>query len=93
MRFLRRLTGDSGTAAGSSATPAEPGASVASASGSTPPSTRDDEAERERDLLRAESARLADDLLARQLRYAGRSWTPPAQGGPRRADDGGADEA
>ncbi len=37
--------------------------------------------------MRAEAERLSDDLLARQMRYADRSWTPPAQGGPRRADD------
>jgi hypothetical protein len=46
-----------------------------------------DEAARERDLLRADAARLDNDLLQRQLRYADRSWTPPAQGGTRRADD------
>jgi hypothetical protein len=40
----------------------------------------------ERDLLRAESARL-DELQQRQLRYADRAWTPPAQGGERRSDD------
>jgi hypothetical protein len=50
-------------------------------------SPADDEAARERELLRAEAERLSDDLIARQMRYADRSWTPPAQGGPRRADD------
>ena len=45
-----------------------------------------DEAERERALLREDAQRLSDDLLARQLRYADRSWTPPAQGGSQRAD-------
>ena len=39
-------------------------------------------------LLREEALRLNDDLIQRQLRYADRSWTPPAQGGSRRADDG-----
>jgi len=47
----------------------------------------DDEADRNRELLREESRRLEDALLQRQMRYADRSWTPPAQGGPRRADD------
>ena len=46
-----------------------------------------DEAERERELLLAEARRLDDDLIQRQLRYADRSWTPPPQGGVRRADD------
>ncbi len=47
----------------------------------------DDEAARDRELMREEARRLDDDLLQRQLRYADRSWTPPAQGGERRADD------
>jgi hypothetical protein len=46
-----------------------------------------DEAARERELLLAEARRLDDDLIQRQLRYADRSWTPPPQGGERRADD------
>ena len=46
-----------------------------------------DEAEREHELLLAEARRLDDDLIQRQLRYADRSWTPPPQGGVRRADD------
>lgn len=46
-----------------------------------------DEQARERELLLEEARRLDDDLIQRQLRYADRSWTPPAQGGPRRADD------
>ncbi len=46
-----------------------------------------DDAERDRRLLRAEAERTSDDLTARQIRYADRKWTPPAQGGPRRADD------
>lgn len=28
-----------------------------------------------------------DELTRRQLRYASYSWTPPAEGGERRADD------
>ena len=54
-----------------------------------PPSVDDVEtAERdhEREVLRAESERL-DELRQRQLRYAAHAWTPPPQGGERRADD------
>ena len=47
-----------------------------------------DEIERDRVLLREEALRLNDDLIQRQLRYADRRWTPPAQGGTRRAEDG-----
>ena len=50
-------------------------------------STPADDAARDRELLLADAARLNDELLQRQLRYADRSWTPPAQGGTRRADD------
>ena len=46
-----------------------------------------DEAERERELLRGDPAQTSDELIQRQLRYADRAWTPPAQGGTRRADD------
>ena len=28
-----------------------------------------------------------DELIQRQMRYASYAWTPPAQGGERRADD------
>jgi hypothetical protein len=47
-----------------------------------------DEAERahELELARQEAARL-DDLQQRQLRYASYAWTPPPQGGEKRADD------
>lgn len=63
--------------------------------GGEPPATQSaddalsaaDEAARERELLLAEARRLDDDLIQRQLRYADRAWTPPAQGGERRADD------
>ena len=48
----------------------------------------DAEAARELDLLRADAARLNDPLLQRQLRFADRSWTPPAEGGSRRAGEG-----
>jgi hypothetical protein len=48
--------------------------------------TDDDERALELELARSEQARL-DDLQQRQLRYAHHAWTPPAQGGERRADD------
>jgi len=44
------------------------------------------ELEHEREIMRAESERL-DELRQRQLRYSDHAWTPPAQGGERRADD------
>ena len=73
MGFLRRLLG------GGSAPPDEDPVSAAEAA--------EDEQARERELLRAEAERLADPLIQRQLRYADRAWSPPAQGGERRADD------
>jgi len=47
-----------------------------------------DRAEREHELevLREDQARL-DELAQRQLKYAQYAWTPPPQGGERRADD------
>lgn len=45
-----------------------------------------DERAYERELADFEQHRL-DPLRDRQLRYADRSWTPPAQGGDRRSDD------
>jgi hypothetical protein len=47
-----------------------------------------EERARELELLRTEQARF-DELRQRQLRYADRAWTPPPQGGERRADDRG----
>lgn len=77
MTFLRRLLGGGDPpAAGSVERPEAP----------------DDEAARDRELLRAEAMRLDDELIQRQLRYADRVWTPPPQGGTRRADDAGAPE-
>ncbi|MCJ7709537.1 MAG: hypothetical protein MUQ32_01775 [Chloroflexi bacterium] len=79
MGFLRRMLGgakaddDAGDSAGS---PGKPGDAAL------------DEVERDRELLRAEAHRLDNDLIQRQLRYADRAWTPPAQGGTRRAEDG-----
>ena len=73
MSFLRRILGaGSGNDAAAPADPVEPDL---------------DDAQRERQLLRDEAERTSNELMARQLRYAGRSWTPPAQGGERRADD------
>jgi hypothetical protein len=76
MSFLRRLLG---------------GEEGAEAKNGTEPAidpVDDAEAERihERELARSESERL-DELRLRQLRYADKAWTPPAQGGERRADD------
>ena len=71
--FLRRLLGGSGP--DEQAPERTPGELVA------------DEQERDRELLRAEADRMDDDFIQRQLRYADRKWTPPAQGGTRRADD------
>jgi hypothetical protein len=71
MSFLKRMFGGTET-------PATPPADDA-------PSAA--EAARERELLLAETRRLDDDLIQRQLRYSDRSWTPPPQGGERRADD------
>jgi hypothetical protein len=81
MGFLKRLFGG-----GEAAVDDEPGQASASAP-STRPSALDDEQARDRQLLREEAERLSDDLIQRQMRYADRSWTPPAQGGTRRADD------
>ena len=80
MSFLRRLFGGGAPATASDAT---------SASEDAPDDGLDaDEAEQqhERELLRAEAERL-DPLRQRLLRYADRAWTPPNQGGERRADD------
>ena len=76
MSFLRRLLG--GDRAREPARAAEPPASGAEV----------EEAERdhERQVMREEAERL-DELQQRQLRYAQHAWTPPAQGGDRRADD------
>ena len=76
MSFLRRMFGGGADAAdGTARAPLDPAEAAA------------EEAEHERALLREEAVRLSDELLARQMRYADRAWTPPAQGGSRRADD------
>ncbi|MEW6224592.1 MAG: hypothetical protein AB1627_08165 [Chloroflexota bacterium] len=95
MGFLRRLLGGDREPAGDGGRePAgDGGREPASTEPTTAPSaglsTVDDEAARDRDLLRAEAERLDDDLLQRQLRYADRAWTPPRQGGERRAGEEG----
>jgi hypothetical protein len=80
MSFLRRLLGGDERPTNGAAPPAGP----ADEENALDPI----EAERahERDLMRAENERL-DELRRRQLKYADRAWTPPAQGGERRADD------
>jgi hypothetical protein len=85
MAFLRRLLGGTGRA-----TEDEAPAGPAGNEGAQP----EDEAAREREILRAEAKRLDDELIQRQLRYADRSWVPPRQGGERRAGEGegGGDE-
>ena len=82
MGFLRRLMG-------AGEPPDEPEAGAES--GPDPGPIADEQA-RDRELLLEEARRLDDDLIQRQLRYADRAWTPPPQGGPRRADDTGSDE-
>ncbi|HKG56976.1 MAG TPA: hypothetical protein VKA85_07000 [Candidatus Limnocylindrales bacterium] len=82
MSFLRRLLG--GQPASTNGTGKSPPA--APAAPADPAAAEDEERAYELDLLREEARRL-DDLQQRQLRYADRSWTPPAQGGERRADD------
>jgi hypothetical protein len=84
MSFLKRLFG--GGDEGATSAPAPP---------NDPAVAQDEENARDRELMREEAQRLDDDLIQRQLRYADRAWTPPAQGGTRRADDAegdGADE-
>jgi hypothetical protein len=49
-------------------------------------SPEDEERQYELDLAREEARRLGE-LQQRQLRYSNYSWTPPPQGGERRADD------
>lgn len=77
MGFLRRLLGGS--------EPAPP----APAKALDETDIEADERAHELEVLREDQARL-DELAQRQLRYADYAWTPPAQGGERRADDGDA---
>jgi hypothetical protein len=74
MSFLKRLFGG------------DPGPTEPSAPPSTPAEVEADERGYELDLARSEQDRLTD-LQQRQLKYSDYAWTPPAQGGTRRADD------
>jgi len=88
MGFLRRLLGGADPDAKPHAMPAdEPADGTA-----TVAPVDSDAAERayEATLMRDEQERL-DELVRRQLRYADYAWQPPAEGGPRRADDGDGD--
>lgn len=78
MGFLRRLLGGD--------TPEGRSGDGDDTTGSGTPGP-EDEATHDRELLRQEAERLQGELLQRQLRYADRSWTPPPQGGTRRAGD------
>ncbi len=84
MSFLRRMLGsrESSDGDGSGDRTATPASGDLDA----------DERAYELELLRAEQERL-DELRLRQLRYADRAWTPPSQGGERRADDAEGTEA
>jgi hypothetical protein len=90
MSFLRRILGGGPSPADAPDDPAPDAGSVPPADAGAVPAA-DAEAARERELLLDEARRLDDDLIQRQLRYAGLAWTPPAQGGTRRADDEDAD--
>ena len=84
MGFLRRLLGGTGSddrasVEGGAAAPVDDATIEA------------DERARELELARFDQER-SNDLIRRQQQYADRSWTPPAQGGDRRADDGDAAE-
>jgi len=80
MSFLRRLLGggEGGETNGAAAEPPQ-----------RPPTAMElEEAERQYELdLAREEARRLSDLQQRQLKYSDRAWTPPRQGGERRADD------
>jgi hypothetical protein len=89
MSFLRRLLG--GAPGDERETTAHADADADAAEPSDAPGLEAEERARELELLRSEQARF-DELRQRQLRYAGRAWTPPAQGGERRADDAGGGE-
>lgn len=103
MGFLRRILGGREPEPAAPATPDEVAHDRATAdeapdevahgeaaAGGAGPVVDEAERARERELQRADAARLEDELLQRQLRYADRSWTPPRQGGERRSEDGDA---
>ena len=96
MSFLRRVLGGDASSGDAQGGPAgDAGADHEDTTNAGPATAEADEAARERDLLREEARRTSSELLARQLRYADLKWTPPAQGGTRRADDrpGDADDS
>jgi hypothetical protein len=81
MGFLRRFLGSN------QAPDADSAADGVDGAGTPEPSDPDDEERaHELELARFEQAR-SDDLIRRQQLYADRSWTPPAQGSDRRAED------
>jgi hypothetical protein len=85
MGFLRRLLGGDGRDGRDGTADADAGA----ADRHEPRTAAELDAEErahELELARFEAER-TDDLVLRQQRYADRSWTPPAQGGERRAED------
>jgi hypothetical protein len=95
--FLRRVLGGGSRRTGSDRDAGPDGSGADGADGTDGSDGGDkadavgpDEAERARELelLRAEQTR-HDELTERQLRYARHAWTPPRQGGERRADDKG----
>ena len=84
MGFLRRFLGGDRESAPSVDDAAPDGDETAEPAEPVDPD--DEERAHELELARFEQAR-SDDLMRRQQRYADRSWTPPAQGGERRAED------
>ena len=74
MGFFKRLFGG------------DPGRTEPSAPPATPAEVEADERAYELEIARSEQDRLTD-LQQRQLKYSDYAWTPPAQGGTRRADD------
>jgi hypothetical protein len=81
MKTFRRLLGGGAEPNGEHTT-----AMPTSTSAADSASPNDEERQYELELAREEARRL-DELQQRQLRYTNYSWTPPAQGGERRADD------
>jgi hypothetical protein len=84
--FLRRLLGrtddESGDRGGASASEA----SRDGASDIVAMTADEEERAHELELARFEQDRTTD-LVRRQQQYSNRSWTPPPQGGPKRAGD------
>lgn len=81
MGFLRRLFGGDGA----DAPGGEAGDILADAA-----TIDEEEQARDLELARFDQERVSE-LVRRQQRYAARSWTPPPEGGGRRADDGDTD--